>query len=53
MENEFGEVEAIYVAGNHDQDKQNWMAQALNLYFSNNPNVNVNDKDEMRKYIDY
>jgi hypothetical protein len=29
------------------------MAQALNLYFSNNPNVNVNDKDEMRKYIDY
>lgn len=53
MEEEFGRVDAIYVPGNHDRSKQNWMAQALNLYFTNNPNVSIDDRNLARKYIEY
>ena len=53
MNEVFGSVEAIYVPWNHDQDKQNWLAQALNLYFTNHPHISIDDQDKMRKYIDY
>ena len=32
------ELRCNICSGNHDWSKQNWMAQALNLYFINNPN---------------
>lgn len=51
LEEIFGKVEVAYLQGNHDPDKQTRMAQALNLYFSNNPNVTIDDRDILRKYI--
>lgn len=43
-------IEAIFIGGNHDQNKMQCLGDALSLYFSRSNNVTVDSEPYSRKY---
>jgi hypothetical protein len=46
-------VDVLIVPGNHDEERTFYMGDALECWYHNNPNVNVNNKAIKRKYYLY
>lgn len=45
-------LEALYVSGNHDDLKNQALADAIDIYFSKNERVHINNDDSYRKYFE-
>ena len=50
---EVSPVDIIMVGGNHDTERVYFMGDSLEGWFSNNPNVNINNSPAQRKYYKY
>lgn len=46
-------VDVVVVSGNHDYDTMFTMGMILEAYFTNNPNVNIDNNPKQRKYYRY
>ena len=46
-------TDVMYLSGNHDDLKLQAMADAVDIYFSNDGRVNIDSEDKYRKYYDW
>jgi len=46
-------TDVIYVSGNHDDDKLQYLSDAVDLYYRNNDNVTIDNNDHPRKYYEW
>lgn len=46
-------VEVVVVPGNHDQERAAYLGETLNAWYRNDPEVVVNNRASLRKYIIY
>lgn len=46
-------VDVIIITGNHDEQRTFYLGDALECWFHNNPNVNVDNSPPKRKYYNY
>lgn len=49
----YAKVNGIYVSGNHDEHKLQHTGDAIDLYYSGNENVSVDNNSNARKYMDW
>ena len=45
-------VDVMYLSGNHDDLKQQALSDAIDIYYSKDDRVNINNDDEFRKYYE-
>lgn len=50
---EIAPVDVVVVSGNHDYDTMFTMGMVIEAFFSNNPNVTVDNSPKQRKYYQY
>jgi len=46
-------VEVLVVTGNHDEERMFYIGDVLSAYFTNDPDVTINNNGEYRKYFEY
>jgi hypothetical protein len=47
---QFAPVDVVYIPSNHDQDAMFQMADAIECWFHNDPNVTIDNSEKTRKY---
>jgi len=50
---QFAPVDVVVIQGNHDFERMYYVGDTLELWYSNNPNVTVNNNPTSRKYYKY
>lgn len=53
MLSQIAPVDVIVVPGNHDMERSFYLGEALEGWYHNNPNVNINNSPKLRKYYRY
>lgn len=46
-------VDVVVVPGNHDEQRSFYLGEALECWYNNNPNVNINNDAKKRKYYKF
>ena len=51
MLSDIAPIDVIFIPGNHDSDRAFYLASALKMAYKNDPNINIDDSPQDRKYV--